>query len=50
MMSEGQDVSDAEEPFLIRFFDPSIADADMRGRTLDDMVHFSDQILEMSHD
>ena len=37
-------------PFLVKFFDPQIKQKDNRGRTLQDILDFSDSDLEMSHD
>jgi hypothetical protein len=50
MARENQNGVSHEQPFLIRFFDPEIAAEDFQGRTLDDIVHFQDQVLELSHD
>lgn len=37
-------------PLIIRFYDPQMADTDAHGRTLDDILQWSDRQLERSHD
>lgn len=43
-------MSTNNEPFLIRFFDPTTASPDSRGRTLTTILSWSDADLERSHD
>lgn len=43
-------MSTTREPFLIRFFDPTTASPDLRGRTLTTILSWSDTDLERSHD
>ncbi|KAL9123443.1 MAG: hypothetical protein Q9187_000013 [Circinaria calcarea] len=38
-----------QQPPLVRFYDPSIAEADVRGRTLDSILAWSDEKLEAIH-
>ena len=38
-----------QQPPLVRFYDPSIAEADNRGRTLNSILDWSDQDLEAVH-
>lgn len=46
----GDNDSPSEIPFLVRFFDPNVKEKDYRGRTLDNIIAFTDDKLEMSHD
>ena len=39
-----------QRPFLVRFYDPSIAAADAKGRTLTSILAWDDQMLEDCHD
>jgi hypothetical protein len=39
-----------DAPFLVQFFDPSIAAKDFRGRTLKDILAYDDDALESGHD
>jgi hypothetical protein len=50
MANDLGDESSTGQPFLVRFFDPTIAAEDFRGRTLKDILAFSDRTLESSHD
>lgn len=49
-MVQTRNMSINREPLLIRFFDPSIASLDSRGRTLATVLSSSDRQLEASHD
>jgi hypothetical protein len=42
--------SGAEEPMLVRFFDPKVGAKDFAGRTLEDILGFTDNELEQGHD
>ena len=39
-----------QDPLIVRFYDPAIKAKDRHGRTLDDILDFSDRVLENSHD
>lgn len=45
-----RNMSTNDEPFLIRFFDPTTSSPDSRGRTLTTILSWSDTDLERSHD
>jgi hypothetical protein len=50
MASTSVSRTSSTEPFLVRFFDPTIAAEDFQGRTLEDILAFTDRDLESSHD
>jgi hypothetical protein len=39
-----------EQPFLVKFYDPEICAKDGRGRTLNTILGWQDDKLEMRHD